>query len=44
MITYRSLSRTPAAFKRLTGLSVADVDALCREWTMPMRLRAPALR
>lgn len=32
MITYRSLSRTPAAFKSLTGLSVAEFDALCREW------------
>lgn len=32
MITYRSLSRTPAAFKSLTGLSVSEFDALCREW------------
>ncbi len=32
MITYRSLSRTPSAFKSLTGLSVSEFDALCREW------------
>jgi hypothetical protein len=32
MITYRSLSRTPRAFKSLSGLSVAEFDALCREW------------
>lgn len=32
MITYCSLSRTPAAFKSLTGLSVPEFDALCREW------------
>jgi hypothetical protein len=32
MITYCSLSRTPAAFKSLTGLSVEEFDALCREW------------
>jgi hypothetical protein len=32
MITYRNLSRTPAAFKSLTGLSVPEFDALCREW------------
>ncbi len=32
MITYRSLSRTPSAFKSLTGLSVGEFDALCREW------------
>lgn len=32
MITYRSLSKTPAAFRNLTGLSVAEADALCREF------------
>lgn len=32
MITYRSLSRTPSAFKSLSGLSVPEFDALCREW------------
>lgn len=32
MITYRSLSRTPSAFKSLSGLSVKEFDALCREW------------
>lgn len=32
MITYRSLSRTPSAFKSLTGLSVYEFDARCREW------------
>ena len=32
MITYRDLSRKPVSFKSLTGLSVAEFDALCREW------------
>lgn len=32
MITYRTLSRTPSAFKSLSGLSVPEFDALCREW------------
>lgn len=32
MITYRSLSRTPVAFKSLSGLTVTEFDALCREW------------
>ena len=32
MITYRSLSQTPSAFKSLSGLSVSEFDALCREW------------
>jgi hypothetical protein len=32
MITYRELSKTPAVFRTLTGLSVAEADALCREF------------
>lgn len=32
MITYRSLAQTPSAFKSLTGVSVPEFDALCREW------------
>lgn len=37
------MSGTPATCKSLTNLSVAGVDALWREWTMPVRLRAPGL-
>ena len=47
MITYRSLSRTPAAFKSLSGLSVPEFDALCREWIYAdqvARARAPLTR
>lgn len=32
MITYRNLRKKPVSFKSLTGLSVAEFDALCREW------------
>lgn len=32
MITYRSLSKTPAAFRSLSGLQVSEADALCREF------------
>ncbi len=31
-ITYRKLAPHPNSFKSLTGLSVAQFDALCREW------------
>lgn len=31
-ITYRKLSQKPVSFKSLTGLSVPEFDALCREW------------
>lgn len=37
MITYRSLSRTPKAFRSLTGLSVPAFDALAASGCMPMR-------
>lgn len=32
MITYSSLSRMPSAFKSLSGLTVTEFNALCREW------------
>jgi len=31
-VTYRKLSQKPVSFKSLTGLSVAEFDALCRQW------------
>lgn len=32
VITYRSLARTPAAFRSLTGLAVSEAEAVCREF------------
>jgi hypothetical protein len=31
-VTYRKLSQKPVSFKSLTGLSVPEFDALCRQW------------
>jgi hypothetical protein len=47
MITYRSLSKTPAVFRNLTGLSVAEADALCRDFVFAeaeARTRDPLTR
>jgi hypothetical protein len=33
MITYENLRKTPPAFRRLCGYSVAEFDVLCRDWT-----------
>jgi hypothetical protein len=33
MITYENLSKTPSAFRSLCGYSVAEFDALCRDWS-----------
>jgi hypothetical protein len=32
MITYENLAKTPHAFRSLCGYSVAEFDALCRDW------------
>lgn len=44
MITYASLSRSPAAFRSLHGLTIREFGGLCREWVhadAPARARDP---